>query len=199
MAHELTAETVADCLRAEATRAPTLDAIEALAPPIPHDLALCAAPGLVDVAACTEVREELDRSTLLLTRLLAEAAPDCSAVWGAAFAGERLAAYLAPRLVSDATQRALAVGSVGRAGTGEELTREDARSYACRSAFFAYGWKRGLSVLEAAAGRTGLEYLGIVRELAPARLPSMRPRVASTSRHECSCTVSIVPWSGTST
>jgi hypothetical protein len=164
MAHELAGETVADSLRAEATRAATLDALEALAPPISRDLASGAAPGLVDVAACTEVREELDRCALLFARLLAEAAPDPSAVWGSGLAGDRLAAYLAPRLVLDAAQRALAsCGNGDTAEGGQELTMEDARSYACRSTLWPYGMYRGFNPLEAAAERTMMDYLKIVR------------------------------------
>ncbi len=182
MAHEVAAETVADRLRAEATRSPTLDAIEALAPPVSRDVALGAAPGLVDVAASTGVREELDRSALLLARLLAEAAPDSAAVWGAAFAGARLEAYMAPRLLSDATQRALVHDNAGRAEVEEGLTRQDAHSYACRAAIFCCGLNRGFTVAEAAAGRTVKEYIGIVRAFtsAPPRHATM---CASANRH----------------
>ena len=163
MTHELTAETVADSLRERASRAPTLEALEELAPLIPREIALGAAPGLVDIVAATEVKEELDRSALLLARLLAEAAVDPSAVWGAAVAGERLAAYVAPRLVSDAAQRAVASGGGGdSAEAGQKLTQEDARSYACRSSLWPFGWTRSWTATEAAAGRTFMEYLDIV-------------------------------------
>eukprot|EP01046_Picozoa_sp_COSAG06_P011492 COSAG06_NODE_658_length_13322_cov_3.396430_6_plen_320_part_00 len=123
----LAAATVAETLRAEATRARTLDALEAHVPPIPRELALAAAPALVDIAAGTEDRATFDRSALMVARLLDEA-PDPSAVHGAAFAGERFAAYKGPRLMTEATQRALVEG-------GEPLTQADARSYACLCAW----------------------------------------------------------------
>ena len=68
---ELGADTVGERLRADETRTDTLQALEALPPPIAQELALGAAPVLVDVAAGTEDREVLDRCGLLLARLLA--------------------------------------------------------------------------------------------------------------------------------
>ena len=65
------AATVAEQLSADATRAAALDALEALAPPAPGNVALAAAPALVDVAASTEDRAEHERAVLLLARLLA--------------------------------------------------------------------------------------------------------------------------------
>ncbi len=158
--HLLAADTVGERLRPDDTRADTLQALEALPPPIPRELALGAAPALVDVAAGTEDREVLNRCGLLLARLLAEAAPDPSAVYGAAFGGERLAAILAPRLLVGAVQRAL--GS-GEGSVQEPLTRTDAYSFACLFAFWTPAWVRGLTAPEAAAGRTTMEMMRIVR------------------------------------
>ena len=100
-------DTLAERLRAEDTRAAALQALDKLPTPCPPELALAAAPALVDVAAATEDRGVLDRCGLLLARLLAEALPDPRTVYGAALGGERLAACLAPRLLVEATQRAL--------------------------------------------------------------------------------------------
>ena len=100
-------DTVAEALRADETRGRTLDALDAMAAPIPRALALAAAPALVDVYVATEDRATFNQCTLLSTRLLAEAAPDPSPVYGVLYAGERLAKVVAPRLLSDAVQRAL--------------------------------------------------------------------------------------------
>ena len=89
-------DTLAERLRAQDTRAAALQALDKLPPPCPPELALAAAPALVDVAAATEEREVLDRCGLLLARLLAEALPDPSAVYGAALGGERGAGSDAP-------------------------------------------------------------------------------------------------------
>jgi hypothetical protein len=158
-------DTVAERLRAQDTRAPTLQALDALPPPCPPELALAAAPALVDVAAATEDREVLDRCGLLLARLLAEAAPDPSAAYGAALGGERLAACYGPRLLVEATQRALGNGS-GEGGQ-QPLGREDAYSFACMTAWWPSGLVRGLTSSEAAAGRTVMECIRTVRALLP--------------------------------
>ena len=100
-----------------------------------------------------------DRSTLLLGRLMKEAAPDPSAVYGAAFGGERLAAFFAPRLLVEAMQRASGAGGTDGGG----LTREDAHSVACWAAWEAPSIARGYSALAAAAGRTMLGWLDTVR------------------------------------
>ena len=57
MAAELTPGRVAERLRADETQAPTLKALEELPPPVPRDLALAAAPALVDVAAGANDRD----------------------------------------------------------------------------------------------------------------------------------------------
>jgi hypothetical protein len=164
-ASDLLPDTVAERLRAEDTRAAALQALDALPTPCPPELALAAAPALVDVAVATEDREVLDRCGLLVTRLLAEAAPDPSAVYVAALGGERLAAYLAPRLLVEATQRALGNGS-GEGGR-QPLGREDAYSFACMCAWMPPSFVRGMTSPEAAAGRTVMEFLRTVRALFP--------------------------------
>ena len=101
---DLDAGTVADRLRSGVTRAAALDALEALAPPIPAAVALAAAPALVDVIATETERAAYYRCALLLGRLLDEVAPEPAAVYGAAFADERLAAIIAPALLVEAVQ-----------------------------------------------------------------------------------------------
>ena len=155
-------DTLAERLRAEDTRAAALQALDKLPTPCPPELALAAAPALVDVAAATEDREVLDRCYLLLARLLAEAAPDVRAVYVAALGGERLAACYAPRLLVEATQRGLGNGS--DEGGQEPLGREDAYSFACMLAWVEPGWARGVTAPEAAAGRTVMEFLRTVSE-----------------------------------
>ena len=54
-------QTVAERLRAEETRACTLDALEALPGSVPRELALVAAPALVDVAVETVDRGDFDK------------------------------------------------------------------------------------------------------------------------------------------
>jgi hypothetical protein len=165
MAEELMAEveTVAERLRAEETRGSTLDALEALpAGSIPRELALVVAPALVDVAAAETVdRGVFDRSTLLLGRLMGEAAPDPSAIYGAALGGERLGAFCAPRLVVEAMQRGLESGG---------LTREDACSVACWAAYLSPAEVRGLTAPVLASGRSTMEFVHTVS-------PSFPPRI----------------------
>ena len=158
-------DTLAERLRADDTRAAALQALDKLPTPCPPELALAAAPALVDVATATEDREVLDRCGLLLARLLAEALPDPSVVYGAALGGERFAACYAPHLLVAATQRALGNGS-GEGGQ-QPLGREDAYSFACMQAWQQPGWVRGITAPEAAAGRTVMEYLRTVRALVP--------------------------------
>ena len=158
-------DTLAERLRAQDTRAAALQALDKLPPPCPPELALAAAPALVDVAAATEDRKVLDRCGLLLARLLAEALPDPSAVYGAALGGERLAAWFAPHLLVAATQRALGNGS-GEGGQ-QPLGREDAYSFACMHAWQLPAYARGFTAPEAAAGRTVMECIRIVRSLLP--------------------------------
>ena len=156
----VSAAAVADALRSEATRIATLDALEALAPPIPSAVVLAVAPALVEAMATEKERAAFDRCGLLLARLLAEAAPDPAAVYGAALVGgERLAAFFAPALLVEAVQRA-------SSSSGQPLTVEDARSYACLLAREGPAVVRGFTAPHAAAGRTVKAWLVIVRCLA---------------------------------
>eukprot|EP01046_Picozoa_sp_COSAG06_P024338 COSAG06_NODE_1980_length_7926_cov_10.286061_2_plen_561_part_00 len=159
----LTAATVAECLRADGTRVDTLHALEAMHAPIPIQLAISAAPGLVDVAATTGDRDAFRRCTLLVARLMAEATSDeLAPVYGAAFGGERLAAYCAPRLIVEATRRVLTkIGDTQQGGQGGQLlTSADAYNHACHGAVWAPATVRGWEVLEPAAmsGRAMTEY-----------------------------------------
>ena len=132
-APELMPHTVAERLRADETRTLTLLALERLPPPVPRELALAAAPALTDVSACTDDRTVYERCTLLMARLMAEAAPDPTAVYGNTI-GERLVPYLSSRVVVDVAQRALGNGGGGEGGQ-QPLTRDDAISIAC---FYAH-------------------------------------------------------------
>ena len=154
----LAAETVADRLRSEATRTAALDALEALAPPIPGAVALNAAPALHDAMATETERASYDRCGLLLGQVLDEAAPNPAAVFGAATGGSRLAAFFAPALLVEAVQ---------------PLTRADAHSYACLWAHEVPAFVRGYTAPQAAAGRTVTEMFGIVRSSASAPRPSL--------------------------
>lgn len=157
VASDLSADTIAGRLHAEDTRVHTLDALDAISPSIPQELALAAAPALVDIAASTLNKQDLDRCTLLLARLLDEDASDHSVIFGAAFCEGRLAAYVAPRLWLEATQGALAPGG------GQQLTLEDAYSDACLYAFDGPAWVRGITVPAATIGHSVTELFGIVR------------------------------------
>ena len=149
--------TVAEGLRSAAARIATLDALEALAPPIPSAVALAAAPALVDVMNTETQRASFDRCGLLLARLCAEALPDPT-VHAAAVFGEQLAAIIAPAIIAEAVQRA--------SSGGQPLTVEDARSYACLWARDGPAYVRGATVPWAAAGYTAMEFMGIVSFLA---------------------------------
>ena len=154
----VTMDTVAESLRAEATRAATLDNLEALAA-TPSAVALAAAPALVDVLTAENIdRASFDRSALLLARLVVEAAPEPAPVYGAAFSGERLVACMARGLVAEALQRALS--------DAQPLTREDARSYACQCALNGPSFVRGAQAPIEATGHTVMEYMFIVSFLA---------------------------------
>ena len=158
---DVSAATVAESLRSEATCIATLDALEALEAPIPSAVALAAAPALVDGLATEKERAAFDRCGLLLARLLAEVAPEPAAVYGAAYGGDRLAASLTPAMLTEVVQRA--------SSAGEPLAREDARSYACLLAWSGPHAVRGWTVPAAAAGYTVMEHMSIVRFLTPPR------------------------------
>ena len=125
---DLAAETVAERLRDRATRSAALTALERHAAPIPTAVSLAAAPallGLMTMDAAGVERDAYDRAGLLLGRLEAEALPDVLAVHGAAFGEggwERL--WNADSVVNAALRQPAA-----------ELTRADARSYACSYAY----------------------------------------------------------------
>lgn len=124
---------------------------------------MAAAPALVDVAVETVDRGDFDRSTLLLGRLMEEAAADPSAVFGAALGGKRLEAFFAPRLIAEAMHRALGAGG---ADAGR-LTLEDAYSVACWGAHEHPAIVRGYTAAAAATGRTMTEFLDTVSASSP--------------------------------
>ena len=149
---------VAESLRSQATRIATLDALDALDAPIPSDLALLAAPALVDAMATEKDKEPFDRCGLLLARLIAEALPDTT-IHAAAIFGERSEVIVAPVLIAQAVERATSPG-------GQPLTLEDAYSYACLLARETAAFMRGGTVVWAAAGRSAAEFLQVVSLLA---------------------------------
>ena len=153
----LAPDTVADSLRRQETRASVLHALETTPAPIPHELALAVAPALVDVASDTQDREAFDSCSLLVGRLIAEAAPDPSRVFAAALGGERMAAYMAPHLIAKATQRALETQN--SAEGGQPLTHEDTYSFACLHAWVPPHAVRGWTAPERAAGRTVMQWI----------------------------------------
>ena len=144
---DLTADTVASLLRDGATRTATLEALEQQeGAPINRAVALAAAPALYEALAmdAAEVgREDFDRIGLLLARLAAEASDDPSAVYGSALGEGRLAAYYRSK------------GSVLAQAAGKrasEVTRADARSFACAVAYLSPSSVKGLTKPIAAAG-----------------------------------------------
>jgi hypothetical protein len=171
---DLDADTVAERLRDGATLSTALDVLEALAAPIPTATALAAAPALVDVFAHTTEHAALDRAALLLARLLAEAAPEPESIFEAALRGERYAAFWAPDLLVEATQRA--------STSGQPLTREDARSFACLRAWSGPSFVRGQSKFYTAVGGTAPEGLGIVSTVPAASAGSLLPRTRSCAQ-----------------
>ena len=143
----LAADTVASLLRDGATRTATLEALEQHeGTPIGRAVALAAAPALFEALAldATEVgRDAFDRIGLLLARLVAEASDDPSAVYGAALGEGRLAAYYRSK------------GSVLAQAAGKrasEVTRADARSFACAAAYVPPSFVKGMPKPVAAAG-----------------------------------------------
>jgi hypothetical protein len=169
------AAAVAGNLCAEPTRSATLDALDAMSA-VPGDVALAAAPALVDVAACTEDHAEHERATLLLARLLieavAEAVPEPAPLYGAAFAGERLAAFHAPRVMAEATQLSRA---------GQPLTRKDARSYASLWAPLNSAIGHGWTGLEEAAGRDVMGFMNTVSQSRRLSCPRFLTRLSRPS------------------
>ena len=124
-------------------------------------MALAAAPTLCELLAldAAEVPRELfNRAALLVGRLAEEAvhrgAEAQAAVYGAAFGGGRFARYLNAEgnVIAAATRKPAA-----------ELTRADARSYACWRAMDAPFLVRGNTVNWKAVGLTAMEYIDLVR------------------------------------
>ena len=157
----LDAATVAGRLRDKSTRLATLGALEDHGGgPIPSDAALAAAPALCELLALDAAeapREVYDRAGLLWARLIAEALPRGAAaqaaVYGAALGGGRYVRWLN------------AEGSVFAAMARKpaaELTRADARSYACLLAWEGPAFARGMTAPIKAAGFTTMEFLGLV-------------------------------------
>ena len=144
---DLAADTVASLLRDGATRTATLEALEQHeGTPVGRAVALAAAPALFEALAldATEVdRDAFDRIGLVLARLAAEASDDPSAVYGAALGEGRFAACYR----SKGSVLAQAVGK-----PASELTRADARSFACAAAYWAPSVVRGFTKPLAAAG-----------------------------------------------
>jgi hypothetical protein len=148
---DLAAETVAERLRDRAARSAALTALERHAAPIPTAVSLAAAPALLGLMAmdAAEVERDVhDRAGLLLARLHAEALPDVSAVHGAAFSeGGRERLWNSDSVLNAALRQPAA-----------ELTRADAMSYACSSAYDAITAARGYTKPWSAARLTVLEF-----------------------------------------
>jgi hypothetical protein len=151
---DLAAETVAERLRDRATRSATLAALERHAAPIPTAVSLAAAPallGLMTMDAAEVERDAYDRAGLLLGRLHVEALPDPAALHGAAFGEggyERL--WNADSVLNTALRQPAAA-----------LTRADAVSHACSSAYEAPANSRGCTGSWAAAGITCRQWVGL--------------------------------------
>ena len=170
MADPLTASTVAERLRDHSTRLATLGALEAHAGgPIPSDAALAAAPALYELLALDAAeapREVYDRAGLLVGRLCADAvlrgAEAQAAVYGAAHGDGRFARWLN------------AEGSVLAAALRKpaaELTRADARSFACRQMPWGPILTRGFTApIKAAGFATAMKFLGTVSSTAARHL-----------------------------
>ena len=144
---DLAADTVASLLRDGATRTATLEALEQHeGTPIGRAVALAAAPALFEALALdsTEVgRDTFDRIGLVLARLAAEASDDPSAVYSAALGEGRYAA-------SYRSKGSVLAQAVGKRAS--EVTRADARSFACAAAYIPPSFVKGLTKPVAAAG-----------------------------------------------
>ena len=157
MAAPVAAGAVARLLRDRATRAATLDALEGHeGAAIDRAVSLAAAPALVELLAAdvAEVnREAFDRAGLLVGRLFADAPDDVPAMFGAAYGEGRYAALL--RSEGSVVERAWRTPA-------SELTRADARSWACMQAWVSYSAARGCTKSYAAAGfATTMEYFAL--------------------------------------
>ena len=146
----LAADTVAGLLRGAATRAATLDALERHeAGGIDRAVSLAAAPALWELQsadAAEEVgREEFDRVGLLAARLIAEVTPDDAAVVYGAYLGSP------GRFAANCRAEGSVLARAWRKPAAE-LTRADARSWACEWANAPPAYVRGLTEPYAAAG-----------------------------------------------
>jgi hypothetical protein len=153
----LGADAVARQLRAPGSaRAATLNALECHEDAIDRAVSLAAAPALFELltADAAEVgREDFDRAGLLLARLCAEAPDDAPAVFGSALGEGRYVAHLRSEgsVLGQAWRRPAA-----------ELTRADARSWACSQAYWPPSIVRGFTEAAAAAGfATTMEYFAV--------------------------------------
>jgi hypothetical protein len=159
MAAPVAAGAVARLLRDRATRAATLDALEGHeGAAIDRAVSLAAAPALVELLAAdvAEVnRETFDRAGLLVGRLFAEEAPeDLATMFGAAYGEGRFAAHL--RSEGSVVERAWRTPA-------SELTRADARSWACMMASTPPYCARGNTKNYAAAGfATTMEWFALL-------------------------------------
>jgi hypothetical protein len=186
----LDAAAVAGRLRDKSTRLATLGALEAHAVPIPATTALAAAAlyELLALDAAEVSREVYDRAGLLVARLCAEALPRGAAaqaaVLGAAVGGGRLARF------DNAEGSVFAVMARKPAA---ELTRADARSYACSLAYAAPAYARGMTAPLTAAGFTTMEFFGLVSRHAPYRARALVSTLFSVTS---SCTTCSAPRPG---
>ena len=152
----LEAETVAELLRNHDTRDATLSALEVHVTPINLAVSLAAAPVLNEIKASdtSEIsQEEWDRVCLLLARLVADAGDNAATVYGTAYGGGRYAAVYQ----SDRTPLARALRK-----PAEELTVDDARSFANEYASKPPAYCRSWGKAFAAMGVTVLEGLALV-------------------------------------
>ena len=161
MAALLDPATVGSNVRDRGTRQSTLEALEAHAMPIPTAAALAAAGPLFELLALDAVevpREVFDRAGLLVGRLCAEALPrgaEAEAeMFGAALGGGQHARFFGAEsnVIAEALRKPAA-----------ELTRADARSWACWVAHAPPGFARGATAAWKAAGfATTLEFFALV-------------------------------------
>jgi|EP01046_Picozoa_sp_COSAG06_P039352 hypothetical protein len=164
----LAPDTVAERLRDRGARSVTLAALESHAAPIPTAVSLAAAPALVGLMAMdgAEVeRDAYDRAGLLLGRLHAEALPDITAVHGAAFGEggwERL--WNADSVLNAALRQ-----------PATELTRADARSYACYMAYEPIMATRGYTKPWSATGCPTVEWIGLYMSAEPIASKKKQP------------------------
>eukprot|EP01043_Picozoa_sp_COSAG02_P052533 COSAG02_NODE_5674_length_4138_cov_472.361228_4_plen_422_part_00 len=157
-----TADAVRALISVTETRGVALEAFEAHADPLePEELRLALASALVEALVKDTEHASFQRTSLLLARLFGETRHDRSAataVVTAAFGDGRLSA------MCQAEDNVLAIAV---AKTAEQLTAEDARSYACWVAAFFTAQRtepRYLSWFHAVLGITFLEAMGLLQK-----------------------------------